>query len=58
MSADFRSAFASKRYKFAEDAIEERCASLAIRHDLAAEEIALEYERLMTTRYAHRMGTS
>ena len=50
MSADFRSAFASKRYKFAEEAIEDRCAGLAVRHDVTAEEMALEYERLMTVR--------
>ena len=50
MALEFRSAFASKRYKFAEDAIEDRCAGIAIRHDVSPEEIALEYERLMTTR--------
>ena len=54
MSADFRSAFVSKRYKFADVAIEDRCASLAIRHNVTAEEMALEYERLMTVRWAHR----
>ena len=50
MAADIRTAFASKRYKFAEDELEDRCASLAIRHDFTPEEIAIEYEILMTTR--------
>ena len=50
MAADIRTAFASKRYKFAEDELEDRCASLAIRHDVTPEEFAFEYERLMTIR--------
>lgn len=56
MAADIRAAFASKRYKFAEDELEDRCASLAIRHDVTPEEIAIEYEILMTTRCEDKAG--
>ena len=48
--ATIRAAFGSKRYKFASEELEERCEHLANTHDLSAEEVALEYERLMMSR--------
>jgi hypothetical protein len=50
MAADIRAAFEAKRYKFADTDIEDRCASLASYNDITAEELALEYERMMMTR--------
>jgi hypothetical protein len=48
--ATIRAAFGSRRYKFASDELEERCENLATAHDLSAEEVALEYERVMMSR--------
>ena len=50
MATDLRAAFTAKRYKFASDELEDRCASLALLHDLSAGELALEFERVMMTR--------
>ena len=50
MATDLRAAFTAKRYKFASDELEDRCASLALVHDLSAGELALEFERVMMTR--------
>ncbi|CAL8467288.1 g6825 [Coccomyxa elongata] len=52
MESDIRAAFGSKNYKFADDDLESRCANLALDNDMSAEELALEYERIMITRLA------
>ena len=49
--ADLSAAFGSRRYKFASEELEERCANLAISQSLSFEELALEYERLMMSRW-------
>lgn len=50
MASDIRAAFENKNYKFSDEDLETRCASLALDHDVSAEELALEYERVMITR--------
>lgn len=50
MRSGVRAAFGSKNYKFADDELESRCGNLALDNDMSAEELALEYERIMITR--------
>jgi hypothetical protein len=50
MASDIRAAFEKKSYKFADDGLDERCASLASSHDMSAEEMALEFESVMLKR--------
>ncbi|KAK9916416.1 hypothetical protein WJX75_002324 [Coccomyxa subellipsoidea] len=52
MASDIRAAFEKKSYKFADDGLDERCASLASSHDMSAEEMALEFESVMLKRLA------
>lgn len=50
MASPIRAAFEKKNYKFANDGLDERCASLAESHVFSAEEIALEFEKVMLQR--------
>ena len=50
MTTEIRAAFEKKSYKFADDGLDERCASLASDHGMLAEELALEFESTMLKR--------
>ena len=50
MASEIQNAFESRRYRFANGSLEDRCVSMLVKHDVSAEGLALEYERIMMTR--------